>query len=88
MVQVEAMAAGIPVVNTDIQSGVPEVSLNGVTGITIAPGDSAALSNAIEELLGNAAVRRSYGRAGEIRARDYFSSARMAEEVLRVYASA
>jgi glycosyltransferase involved in cell wall biosynthesis len=88
MVQVEAMAAGIPVVNTDIQSGVPEVSLNRVTGITIPPGDSTALLKAIEELLANPAVRRRYGRAGEIRAHDHFSSARMAEEVFRVYASA
>jgi len=52
LVQVEAMAAGIPVVNTMIESGVPEVSLDGVTGLRFRDGfegSSARRQNAVGE---------------------------------------
>ncbi|MBN1474635.1 MAG: glycosyltransferase [Syntrophaceae bacterium] len=50
IVQAEAMSYGLPVINTDLPSGVPHVSLNEVTGITIPPRDSIALSFAIKRL--------------------------------------
>jgi glycosyltransferase involved in cell wall biosynthesis len=87
LVQVAAMAAGIPVVNTDIDSGAPEVSIDGVTGITVPPKDSTALGRAINFLLENENVRKKYGDAASKRAREEFSARRMAEETLRVYES-
>lgn len=86
-VQMEAMAAGIPVVNTSIDSGVPEVSLDGVTGITVPPGDPVALAQAIETLLENPEVRAKYSRAGLLRASEEFSARRMAEKTYDVYQS-
>jgi glycosyltransferase involved in cell wall biosynthesis len=85
LVQVEAMAAGIPVVNTELDSGVPEVSIDGVTGVTVAPKDAKALADAIGFLLDNADTRAKYGQAARVRAREEFSAQRMAENTLRVY---
>jgi glycosyltransferase involved in cell wall biosynthesis len=85
LVQVEAMAAGIPVVNTEIDSGVPEVSLDGVTGITVAPKDAKALAGAVRVLLENPETQAKYGQAAYTRAREQFSAERMAESTLRIY---
>lgn len=85
LVQVEAMAAGIPVVNTNIESGVPEVSLHGVTGLTVPPMDVCALEQAIELLLNHEDIRRKYGAAARARAREEYSAQRMAESTLKVY---
>jgi glycosyltransferase involved in cell wall biosynthesis len=87
MVQLEAMAAGIPVVNTLIDSGVPEVSLDGITGITIPPRDPRALANAIRTLLDSSELRAKYGQAGSIRAQNEYSARHMAETTSKLYES-
>jgi rhamnosyl/mannosyltransferase len=87
MVQLEAMAAGIPVVNTEIDSGVPEVSLHGVSGITVPPKDAKALAQALRFLLDSPETRARYGQAASARVREEFSAHRMAESTLRVYES-
>jgi glycosyltransferase involved in cell wall biosynthesis len=87
MVQLEAMAAGIPVVNTQIDSGVPEVSVDGVTGITVPPKDAAALASAIRTLLDSPETRAKYGQAGADRTEKEYSVQRMAESTFEVYES-
>ena len=87
IVQIEAMAAGIPVVNTLIDSGVPEVSLHGVTGITVPPRNAKALAEAMQRLLDNPELRTKYGRAAAVRANEEFSAQRMAERTFEVYQS-
>jgi glycosyltransferase involved in cell wall biosynthesis len=47
MVQVEAMACGIPVISTDLPTGVPWVNQHMVSGLIIPPGDPAALVAAV-----------------------------------------
>ncbi len=85
IVQLEAMAAGVPVVNTSIDSGVPEVSLDGITGITVPPGDVHALAHAMTTLLTDGEERLRMGEAGKARVRREFSEARMSMTTMRVY---
>jgi len=85
LVQLEAMAAGLPVVNTDIDSGVPEVSVNGETGLTVSPGDESALSNAISLLLDRRDLRESFGVAAMARVHSAFSADRMADRTMALY---
>ena len=85
LVQLEAMAAGVPVVNTRLASGVPYVSPHGVTGLTVPAGDARALSHAINALLDDPALRRRLGSAGRRRAREDFSVGEMIRQTLAVY---
>jgi glycosyltransferase involved in cell wall biosynthesis len=85
IVQIEAMAAGIPVVNTGLDSGVPFVSLHEKTGLTVKPADSDALAAAINRLLNESNLRRSLGQAARVRAREEFSLDRMTSRTLSVY---
>jgi glycosyltransferase involved in cell wall biosynthesis len=86
LVQLEAMACGLPVVNTSIDSGVPFVSVNGQTGITVPPASAPALAAALRALLDDAALRRRMGLAARRRVRDEFSVDRMVARTLDVYA--
>lgn len=61
LVQLEAMAFGKPVVNTDLPTGVKEVSLNQISGLTVPPKDPASLTRAINEILGNPELKKSFG---------------------------
>jgi glycosyltransferase involved in cell wall biosynthesis len=85
IVQLEAMACGRPVVNTRLDSAVPHVSLDGLTGSTVPPGDSAALAAALRSLLDDPARRASMGAAARHRVREEFSSELMARRTLEVY---
>ncbi len=58
----EAQAAGLPVVAQEI-AGVPEVVLDGRTGLLTSPGDIDAYAQAIERLLANDAQRRALAGA-------------------------
>jgi rhamnosyl/mannosyltransferase len=77
VVQIEAMACGLPVVSTDLPTGVPWVNQNGVTGLIVPPGDPDALAAAINQLFDDQALRSRMGEAGKRRAVEQFSAERM-----------
>ena len=79
-VLVEAMAAEKPVVATNVSS-IPEIVMDGVTGILVPPGKPDALRQAIHRLLNDRGLARSMGAAGRRRAEEKFSIARMLDEV-------
>jgi glycosyltransferase involved in cell wall biosynthesis len=60
---IEAMAAGVPVLSTDV-GGVADLVTHGETGWLVRAGDSPALAQAIQQLLGNAALRARLAAAG------------------------
>ena len=72
----EAMAAGRPVVATDV-GGVPEVVQDGVTGILVPPGRPAELAEAILSLLDSPDRAKEMGDAGRRRVESEFTAAHM-----------
>jgi glycosyltransferase involved in cell wall biosynthesis len=75
-VVLEAMAAGLPVVATDV-GGLSEVVKHGETGWLVPCQNVAALANSISHLLTHDAVRIAFGQAGRKRAEQRFSLAAM-----------
>lgn len=71
-VVMEAMAAGLPVVSTPI-GGVPEMVVEGVTGLLVPEHEPAALAVAITRLLADRSFACSLGQAGRKRAAELFS---------------
>jgi rhamnosyl/mannosyltransferase len=85
LVQLEAMACGKPVVNTQLGNGANVVNLDGVTGLTARPRDTASLAACLARLCADPDLRRALGAAGRQRARTQFSAARMGEQTLALY---
>jgi rhamnosyl/mannosyltransferase len=85
LVMVEAMASGLPVVSTDLPTGVRAVNAHGETGFVVKAGDAGALRQALRQLIADADLRRRMGLEGRQRAIDLFSRERMGEQILKLY---
>jgi glycosyltransferase involved in cell wall biosynthesis len=61
VVLMEAGAAGLPLISTEI-SGIPELVRHGETGLLVAPADVVSLANAIIDLAANPTTREALGQ--------------------------
>ncbi len=88
IVQLEAMACGMPVVCTELGTGTSYVNRNGVTGVVVSPNDPQALAAAINRLLVSPALRAKMGAEGRRRVREEFSFHSMIDSTIAFYQEA
>jgi glycosyltransferase involved in cell wall biosynthesis len=69
----EAMAAGLPCVTFDCQSGPREISLDGKTALLVALNDERALQIELERLMSDEALRSSLGRLARVSVLERYS---------------
>jgi glycosyltransferase involved in cell wall biosynthesis len=80
---IQASQAGLPIVSTDVGS-VSDIVVNGLTGL-LTEVSSKGLIDGVSVLLGDPGLGLSFGKAGEKRAREFFSSRAMVERHERLY---
>ena len=85
MAVLEAMAAGLPVVATDVGDNARVVE-NGTSGLVVPPENARALAVALARLLADAQCRRRMGQMARRRVERY-SEERMVTRTLAIYAS-
>jgi phosphatidylinositol alpha-mannosyltransferase len=83
IVLLEAMAAGAPIVASDIP-GYHDVLSDGIEGLLVEPRNPGAVADALCRLLGNPELRANMRRAGQAKAREY-DWPRVATQVLDYY---
>ena len=81
---VEGMTAAKPVVATR-GGGVPEIVIDGDTGLLVPMGDAEAMAAAIGRLLADPDLRSRMGRSGRQRVADHFTIGHTADKVQRLY---
>jgi ABC-type polysaccharide/polyol phosphate export permease/glycosyltransferase involved in cell wall biosynthesis len=83
--QLEAMAAGRPIINTALDTAVPHVARHGLEAITVPPGDRSRLGEAIETLIRDPERRRRMGHAARHRATMHYSTDAFEEGIETIY---
>jgi glycosyltransferase involved in cell wall biosynthesis len=80
LVNVEAMASAKPVV-AFAHGALPEIVVDGQTGILVPPGDTVAMAESIVSLLRDPQRRAAMGRAGRRRVVEHFAIERVVDQV-------
>ena len=84
VVPLEASAAGVPVISSDIP-GSREAVADGISGLLVPPRDEGALAGALERYLGDPDLAARHGTEARRRAVELFSPERIRGELLEVY---
>ncbi len=85
LVLVEAMAAGLPLVTSDLSTGVRELNRPGETGWLVPPGDRDALRAALAAVLADREAARALGRNGRRLAVANYARSRLADDLVAWY---
>ncbi|WP_373652808.1 glycosyltransferase family 4 protein [Schlesneria sp. DSM 10557] len=85
-VLLEASAAGLPIVATDV-GGTSEIVLDGQTGVLVPPRDPVALAEAVASILSNPSEAQRMGAAARERTAQLFSSASSAQHLAQIWDS-
>ena len=88
IVQIEAMACGLPVISTELGTGTSYVNIHNQTGLVVPPNDPNALAAAINKLLADPQRRAQMGGRGRKRVREEFSSPAMVRNTVAFYQEA
>jgi glycosyltransferase involved in cell wall biosynthesis len=84
MTLLEAMAAGLPVVATDV-GGNREVVLHEETGLLVPEGEPGLLADALQRIFADPETARRMGGRGRKRAREHFDLDKMVGRYVRIY---
>ena len=87
LVQLEAMACGKPVICTQLDNGVNVVNQAGVTGLAVPVRDVTALTEALNTLLNNDALRTKLGQQAQVHAISGYSLTAMSNSHVALYVS-
>lgn len=85
LVQLEAMAYGVPVINTYLPSGVPEVSVHRKTGLTVKAGDANALAEAMKWMVEHPDERRIMGDEARKRVEKNYTEKNLIHNIKQIY---
>lgn len=83
----ESLACGVPTVSTEL-SGIPEIVIEGVTGLLATPGDATDLNRALAAMVDRGSSARSFAEAGRALVAGQFDLGQSAEALAELLAAA
>ena len=83
-VMIEALALHTPVISTTV-SGVPEIIINNITGITVEPRNAQQVADAIVELLNNTDAADTFVKNGRDLVEDKFDIKKNIKELVSIF---
>lgn len=83
-VLVESLAMGVPALSTHV-SAIPEILIDGETGLTVPPSEPETMATAMERLLADEPLRQRLREGGKKYVRAHFDSSRSTRELAEIF---
>lgn len=83
---IEAMRGGLPVVASNV-GGIPELVIDGITGLLAERGSESAMASCLKAVIENPRRRAQMGASARLRYEQHFSFERMQNQTMAVYQS-